>query len=87
MSNDEVLSVIREALRGALPDRAADFDGITFETELVDLRIGSLSTMEVIGSIEDRMATTFRREDLARITRLGDIASLMLRAGAPDDGG
>lgn len=82
MSDDEILALIRAALRNTLPNRAAEFDNVTLDDEIRNLAIGSLAVMEMVSYVEDELATTFRGEDMAKVTRLRDLAGLIRAARA-----
>ncbi len=77
MDDAEVLSLIRQALDEVAPDRADQFEKVTLATEIKDLDIDSIVTLEMVGSIEDRLASTFDEDELAKVKNLGDIAALI----------
>jgi acyl carrier protein len=85
MSDDEILAMIKEALRSTVPERAADFEHIRLGSDLRDIAISSVSMMEMVCYIEDRLAMTFRLEDLGKIAELRDLANL-IRGARPDHG-
>jgi acyl carrier protein len=89
MNDEEILALIKEALRHTVSDRAGEFENLTLDSELHDIALGSLSTMEMISYIEERLVTTFRLQDLARVKRLEDLAVLLraARPGAPSSPG
>lgn len=82
MTDEEVIRLLRTALREALPDRANEIDSLDLNLELRDLGISSVVAMEIIGYVEDALARTFRREELANVHRLSDIAILIRRRAA-----
>jgi len=82
VTDDEILHLLKEALRDTVPERAAEFEMLSLDCELRDLALGSLSTMEMVSYIEDQLATTFRREDMAKLSRVSDLAALIRGARA-----
>ncbi|MBJ6762574.1 acyl carrier protein [Myxococcaceae bacterium JPH2] len=81
MSDDEVLRLIQEALRSTLPERESEFGQVTLDTDLQSLGIGSLAFMETVGYLEDHLATTFRGADMAKASKVRDIATLVRATG------
>jgi acyl carrier protein len=77
MNDQEVLGILHAALREALPDRASEVEALNLDLELRDLGISSVVAMEIIGFVEDAIGRTFRREELAGVRRLSDIARLI----------
>ncbi len=77
MTDEEVVALLRTALREALPDRTSEIDALDLDLELRDLGISSVVAIEIIGYVEDALARTFRREELAGVRRLSDIAALI----------
>jgi acyl carrier protein len=77
MTDEEVVGLLRTALREAMPERASEIESLDLNLELRDLGISSVVAMEIIGYVEDALARTFRREELAGVRRLSDIAGLI----------
>ncbi|MDF1563112.1 MAG: acyl carrier protein [Deltaproteobacteria bacterium] len=77
MNDQEILGLLKEALAEVAPARAADFDSITLEATIEDLDLDSVSTMEMVGFLEERVDVIFPDEELARVSRLGDLAALI----------
>lgn len=82
MTDDDITDLLRKAVHDAMPDRAAELDVIDLDMELRDLGISSVVAMQIIGYVEDSLADTFRREELANVRRLADIAALIRRRSA-----
>jgi acyl carrier protein len=82
MTDEEIVHLLRTALREALPERANEIDSIDLNLDLGDLGISSVVAMEIIGYVEDALARTFRREELAGVHRLSDIAALIRQRAA-----
>lgn len=77
MTDDEILGLIQETLCSIAPDQSARFRQVTLATQVKQLDIDSIATMEMIGRIEDSLAATFDEHDLAHVTTLGDLANLI----------
>jgi acyl carrier protein len=82
MTDEEVNRLLRNALREAMPDRASQIDEMDLDQEFGDLGISSVVAMEIIGYVEDALARTFKREELAGVHRLSDMATLIRRRAA-----
>jgi acyl carrier protein len=77
MTNDEIMALIKQALSDVAPSRKADFAGITAETKIEALGLDSISTMEMVNSIEEKIETTFPDEELAKVQRIADLMGLV----------
>ena len=77
MTDAEILTLIREALHEVAPTRDADFAGISLTTPIAELALDSIATMEMVGTIEDRLETTFEEDQLARVQTVGDLAKIV----------
>lgn len=77
MTNDEIMALIKQALSDVAPSRKADFANITVETKIEALGLDSISTMEMVNSIEEKIETTFPDEELAKVQRIGDLVGLV----------
>lgn len=77
MNDTEALSMIREALVEVAPDREADFADLALSMSIEDLELDSVTTMEMVGVLEERLDTTFPDEELPQVNTLADIGSLM----------
>lgn len=81
MTDEKILSLIQEALFEVAPTRKEEFAKISFETKIDDLALDSIAVMEMVGSLEDRVETTFEEAELAKVQKLGDLGRL-IRANA-----
>jgi|JI7StandDraft_1071085.scaffolds.fasta_scaffold351667_2 acyl carrier protein len=77
MTDEKILELIRAGLHQVVPERDADFVGISLANSIDELALDSIATMELIGFLEDETQKTFPDEDLPRVDSLADIASLM----------
>lgn len=81
MTDEKVLSLIREALFDVAPNRKEEFANIAISTTIEDLALDSIATMEMVGFLEDKTDMTFPDEELATVQSLTDLARL-IRAAA-----
>jgi acyl carrier protein len=77
MNDADCVALLKEALFEVAPKRKKDFDTITLETPIADLKLDSIATMEMVGFVEDRLETTFEEDQLARVQSLGDLGRMM----------
>jgi acyl carrier protein len=57
-------------------------DNLTLDTKLADLNLDSISVMESIAILEDRLKIRVPDEDLARLNCLRDLEKLIAKAHA-----
>jgi acyl carrier protein len=81
MTDEKVLSLIKEALFDVAPSRKEEFEDIEIATTIEDLALDSIATMEMVGFLEDKTDKTFPDEELAKVQSLSDLAK-MIRAAA-----
>lgn len=77
MTNDEIMTLIQQALGQVAPTRKADFAAITADTKIEALGLDSISTMEMVNFIEERIDVTFPDEELAKVQKIGDLVGLV----------
>ena len=77
MTNDEIMALIKQALSDVAPSRKADFANITADTKIEALGLDSISTMEMVNGIEEKIETTFPDEELAKVQKIGDLVGLV----------
>jgi len=80
MTDDQIMALVREALDEVAPGKSAKLEGVTLEASITDLDLDSVSTMEMLGVIEERLDTTFPDEDLMNLHKLSDVARLVRSA-------
>ncbi len=86
MSDDDVLALIREAIREVAPERAAMVDRLSLESPVQELELDSVGVVEMIAYIEDRVACLFRPSDIMRLRKLRDVAVLIRSDPVPAAG-
>ena len=55
-------------------------DKLTLDTELSDLSLDSVAVMEIVGYVEQKLGVRFNDEDMATITTLRDLSTLIEKA-------
>ena len=81
MTDTQIVELIREALFEVAPKRKAEFAAISMDTRIDALQLDSIATMEMVGFIEDRQATTFEEDQLARVQTVGDLGRIIRTHG------
>ncbi len=77
MNDQDVLSLIREALASVAPTRTAEFANISLDNSIEGLGLDSIATMEMVGFLEEKVNTTFADEELAKVQKVADLAGLV----------
>ncbi|MCK6546398.1 acyl carrier protein [Myxococcota bacterium] len=54
---------------------------VTPTTQLAQLGLDSVATMEVIGALEEKLSVRFPDEELATLKSVGDLTALVRRVG------
>ena len=80
MTEQQALDLIKDALAEVAPDRADDFATLSADMTIEDLALDSVTTMEMIGVLEEKVDRTFPDEELPKVNALRDICTL-LRTG------
>tara|TARA_Y100000994_G_C15271307_1_gene267186 strand:+ start:227 stop:472 length:246 start_codon:yes stop_codon:yes gene_type:complete len=80
MNDDRILQLVTEALNSVAPGWNKNDEPLDMSLKMKDLSIDSVSTMEMVGFIEEEMGVTFPDEDLAQVNRLEDLAGLIRNA-------
>jgi len=80
MNDDRILTLVTAALDNVAPGWNKDGKPLDMNLKMKDLSIDSVSTMEMVGYIEEELAVTFPDEDLVQISRLEDLAGLIRNA-------
>ena len=80
MNDDRILQLVTDALNSVAPGWNKNTERLDLSLKMKDLSIDSVSTMEMVGYIEDELGVTFPDEDLAQVNRLEDLAGLIRNA-------
>jgi acyl carrier protein len=82
MNDDRILELVTAALDSVAPGWNKDVESLDLSMKMKELSIDSVSTMEMVGYIEEQLGVTFPDEDLAQVSRLEDLAGLIRKAAA-----
>jgi acyl carrier protein len=80
MNDDRILQLVTAALNSVAPGWNKNDEPLDMSLKMKELSIDSVSTMEMVGYIEEEMGVTFPDEDLAQVNRLEDLAGLIRNA-------
>jgi acyl carrier protein len=80
MNDDRILQLVTAALNSVAPGWNKNDEPLDMNLKMKELSIDSVSTMEMVGYIEEEMGVTFPDEDLAQVNRLEDLAGLIRNA-------
>ncbi|MFT5434590.1 MAG: acyl carrier protein [Myxococcota bacterium] len=80
MTDEQILTLVREALDEVAPGKSKNLEGVTLDVSITELSLDSVSTMEMLGVIEERLDATFPDEDLMNLNKLSDVAKLIRSA-------
>ena len=80
MNDDRILQLVTAALDSVAPGWNKNDEPLDMTLKMKDLSIDSVSTMEMVGYIEEELGVTFPDEDLAQVNRLEDLAGLIRSA-------
>jgi acyl carrier protein len=80
MNDEQILTLVREALDEVAPGKSKNLEGVTLDVSITELSLDSVSTMEMLGVIEERLDATFPDEDLMNLNKLSDVAKLIRSA-------
>ena len=77
MSDADILSMLKEALSEVVPGRGGDWSTVTLDTSIEELSVDSVTFMELVSSLEERVGKVFPDDKLAQLTNFRDLASLV----------
>ena len=80
MTDSEIITIIKNALDEVAPGKSDKLDDSDLDVKIRDLSIDSVATMEMVGCIEEELGTTFPDEELAKVSKLSDLADLIRNA-------
>lgn len=78
-TDDQIIELFRAAVKEV---DSKELGAITRDTEISDLGLDSVMTMEVIGVLEEKLDMRFPDEDLATLKRIGDLTTLVQKMAA-----
>jgi acyl carrier protein len=77
MTGNDLIPLFQEA---AFEVVGYKLDKLTLDTELSDLSLDSVAVMEIVGYVEQKLDVRFNDEDMATITTLRDLSTLIEKA-------
>jgi acyl carrier protein len=77
MNDNEVIGLIRDALVHVAPNRSGEFQGIQISQTVESLQLDSITTMEMVGFLEEKVDSIFPDEELAKVNALSDLGDLI----------
>lgn len=77
MTNDEILSLIKEAFEFAAPEEAAALDSFTMDSSFAEFGISSIVALEMAGYIEEKLGIQFADDELAQIGTIKGLINLI----------
>jgi acyl carrier protein len=73
----EPIELIKAAILAVDVSKAAKVKNITAQTEIRDLGMDSVATMEMVGYLEEKLDTQFSDEVMVRVNTFGDLIKLV----------
>ena len=77
MTDNDVLNLIRDALVHVAPNRSTEFQSIVLNQTVDSLQLDSITTMEMVGFLEEQVDSVFPDEELAKVSALSDLGDLV----------
>jgi acyl carrier protein len=78
----EAMELIKAAITAVDTSKAAKLATIKPETEIRELGLDSVATMEMVGFLEEQLETQFSDEVMVRINTFGDLVALIEKSRA-----
>ncbi len=75
MNDAEILKLVREAIAFAQPDLQTA--SLSPADTIADLGINSISVLEIVGYLEDKLGVRFPDDELAQLNTVGGLCSLI----------
>jgi acyl carrier protein len=76
MSDADILVLLKESLMEVVPGRDSDWSQVTLDTTIDDLSVDSVTFMELVSAVEERVGKVFPDDKLAQLTNFRDLAAL-----------
>lgn len=75
-SDEEIIQLFKQSV---FEVDQKSLGALTPETEIANLGLDSVATMEVIGALEEKLSVRFPDEELATLKSVGDLTALVRR--------
>jgi len=76
------LDLIKAAIIAVDPNKSSKLAGLSAQTEIRELGMDSVATMEMVGYLEEQLDTQFSDEVMIRIQTFGDLIALVEKSQA-----
>lgn len=73
----DTMQLIKDAILKVDTSKAGKLAAITAATEIRDLGLDSVATMEMVGILEETLGTNFADEEMIKISTFGDLQKLV----------
>ena len=73
----DAMDLIKQAVTAVDTTKAAKVATVRPETEIREIGLDSVATMEMVGYLEEKLETQFSDEVMVRINTFGDLVSLI----------
>lgn len=78
----EAMDMIKAAVTAVDTSKAGKLASVKPETEIRELGLDSVATMEMVGYLEEKLETQFSDEVMVRINTFGDLVALIEKSRA-----
>lgn len=78
----DAMELIKQAITAVDTSKASKLANLKPETEIRDLGLDSVATMEMVGYLEEQLDTQFSDEVMVRINTFGDLIALIEKSRA-----
>ena len=79
MNDDQILTLLKEALVYADEDKAELTGEMNLDAKLAELGVESVAAMEMAGYIEEKLSILFPDDELASVSTVRDFVELIRR--------
>jgi len=73
----DAMELIKQAVTAVDPAKAGKFASVNASSEIRELGLDSVATMEMVGYLEEKLETQFSDEVMVRIQTFGDLVALI----------
>lgn len=80
MTDSKSLDLIRAALAEVAPKRKSDWAKLDATVRINALALDSVTVLEMVGALEDRLDVVFAEDELALVKNVGDLVGVVSRA-------
>ncbi|PIE21079.1 MAG: hypothetical protein CSA66_00105 [Proteobacteria bacterium] len=82
MTDAEILTLMQSSLDEVAPGWSKDVKELAPSVKFRDMNVDSVQIMEMVGIIEEQVDVQFADEDLATISKVGDMLALIKKVTA-----